>query len=88
MKEKKLDPDSISPKHYKDIIPGYEYMDTMFYILKDFNGIEAHLLGQMYKYMMRLGKKDNDVQELKKVQWYLNYLIQVKEGKEPKDIKE
>lgn len=67
--------DKISPKHYKEIVPGYEYMDMMVHMLKDFQGAEAHLMGQIYKYLMRYGKKDDKVQELKKAQWYLNYLI-------------
>ena len=71
---------AISPKHYKEIVPGYEYMDMMVFMLKDFDGVEAHLMGQVYKYLMRYGKKDSKLQELEKVQWYLNYLI--KEMKE------
>jgi len=67
--------DKISPRHYKEIVPGYEYMDMMVHMLKDFQGAEAHLMGQIYKYLMRYGKKDDKVQELKKAQWYLNYLI-------------
>jgi len=67
--------DRISPRHYKEIVPGYEYMDMMVHMLKDFQGAEAHLMGQIYKYLMRYGKKDDKVQELKKAQWYLNYLI-------------
>jgi hypothetical protein len=71
---------AISPKHYKEIVPGFEYMDMMVYMLDGFDGVEAHLMGQIYKYLMRYGKKDSKVQELEKVQWYLNYLI--KEMKE------
>lgn len=66
---------AISPKHYKEIVPGYEYMDMMVYMLDGFDGVEAHLMGQIYKYLMRYGKKDSKVQELEKVQWYLTYLI-------------
>ena len=73
---------AISPKHYKEIVPGYEYMDMMVYMLDDFDGAEAHLMGQIYKYLMRYGKKDSKVQELEKVQWYLTYLIKhLQEGK-------
>ena len=67
--------DIISPKHYKEIVPGYEYMDLMTHMLKDYQGVEAHLMGQVYKYLMRYGKKDDKKQELKKAQWYLNRLI-------------
>ena len=67
--------DKISPAHYKEIVPGYEYMDMMVHMLADLKGVEAHLMGQVYKYLMRYGKKDDKTQELKKAQWYLNYLI-------------
>jgi hypothetical protein len=66
---------AISPKHYKEIVPGYEYMDMMVYMLDGFDGVEAHLMGQIYKYLMRYGKKDSKLQELQKVEWYLKYLI-------------
>jgi len=72
----------ISPAHYKEILPGYEYMDMMVFMLKDFDGVEAHLMGQIYKYLMRYGKKDGKSQELKKVRWYLNYLIAINTPKE------
>lgn len=73
---------AISPKHYKEIVPGYEYMDMMVYMLDGFDGVEAHLMGQIYKYLMRYGKKDSKLQELQKVEWYLKYLIKhLQEGK-------
>ena len=34
---------AISPSHYKDVVPGYQYMQLMKYMLKDFEGDEAHL---------------------------------------------
>jgi hypothetical protein len=40
--------------------------------------VDSHLLGQVYKYLMRLGKKDNEEQELGKVLWYLVYLMRRK----------
>jgi len=70
---KKNDP--INPNHYKEIIPGYEYMDMMEYMLIDFEGVEAHLMGQVYKYLMRLGKKDAKIQDANKAKWYLDRLI-------------
>ena len=73
--------DKISPAHYKEIVPGYEYMDMMVHMLDDLKGVEAHLMGQVYKYLMRYGKKDDKTQELKKAQWYLNYLIKHNEEK-------
>jgi len=35
-----------------------------------YEGLKAHLMGQIYKYMMRMGKKDSEQQELGKVIWY------------------
>jgi hypothetical protein len=58
-----------SASHYQDIIPGYEYMDIMEHIL-GYDGVVAHLKGQIYKYMMRMGRKDSAIQEATKVSWY------------------
>lgn len=75
----------INPKHYK-MIPaeayvkhpeGLEYMDLMEYILAHHNGVESHLLGQVFKYAMRLGKKDSDLQDAKKIAWYADRLVSV-----------
>lgn len=65
---------ALNPKHYKDVIPGYQYMQTQKYLLKGFEGVEAHLLGQIYKYAMRLGKKDAKVQDAGKIAWYAKCL--------------
>lgn len=37
---------------------------------------KGFLLGNTLKYLCRLGKKDNNVQELKKARWYLDKLIE------------
>lgn len=44
---------------------------------------KGFLRGNALKYLCRVGKKDETVQELKKAQWYLNKLIE----KEEKDGK-
>jgi len=67
--------DHINPAHYQDVVPGLQYMDLMIPMLKRFTGVKAHLMGQIYKYLMRSGLKDPVVQDLKKAQWYLNFLI-------------
>lgn len=78
----------INPKHYK-MIPkeayaanpeGLEYMDLMEYILAHHNGVESHLLGQVFKYACRLGKKDAKLQDAKKIAWYANRLVEVIEN--------
>lgn len=60
---------AINPAHYKGIVGNYQYIECMEFIL-GFEGLKAHLIGQIYKYMMRLGKKDSEQQELGKVIWY------------------
>jgi hypothetical protein len=74
--------DAVNPPHYKDIIPGFQYMEMMVYMLKGKDGVESHLFGQIYKYLMRCGSKDEEVQELSKAKWYLDALLKYKqEGK-------
>ncbi len=60
---------AINPAHYQGIIGNYQYIECMEFIL-GFEGLKAHLKGQIYKYMMRVGKKDADLQEIQKVVWY------------------
>ena len=78
---------AVSPKHYKEIVPGLQYMQMMDYMLTDFSGSEAHLMGQIYKYLMRYGKKDAKNQELGKVFWYLSYLM-INNGMDATTLKE
>jgi len=68
----------INPKHYKNVAAGKQYMELMVDMLANKSGVEAHLFGQIYKYLMRCGNKDNEVQELEKALWYLNALIKYK----------
>jgi len=78
----------INPKHYKMIPPeaykrfpeGLEYMHLMEYILKHHSGVESHLLGQVFKYACRLGKKDSKLQDAKKIAWYADRLVKVIEN--------
>ena len=73
----------INPKHYKmipkeayDRFPeGLEYMDLMEYILDSHSGVNSHLLGQIFKYACRLGKKDADLQDARKIEWYASRLV-------------
>jgi len=62
--------EAINPTHYKGVIGEFQYIECMEFVLgKD--GLYKHLLGQAYKYMLRLGKKDAESQELGKAIWYL-----------------
>lgn len=72
--------DAINPSHYQGIVGQYQYIECMEFIL-GYDGLKAHLIGQVYKYMMRLGKKDSEQQELGKVIWYSKCLaILLREG--------
>lgn len=81
--------DAINPKHYQGVlvIPAervkefvqpdgslsLQYIEVMEFIMtpEEFKG---HLKGQAWKYMLRLGKKDEAAQELGKSSWYLDRL--------------
>jgi hypothetical protein len=60
---------AVNPAHYQGIVGNYQYIECMEFIL-GYEGLKSHLIGQVYKYMMRLGKKDADLQEVGKVVWY------------------
>ena len=78
----------INPKHYKMVPPeayskhpeGLEYIDLMEYLLGGHTGVQAHLLGQIYKYACRLGKKDSKLQDASKIKWYADRLVKEIEG--------
>jgi len=81
--------DAINPKHYQGVlvIPedrvkeltlpdgsmSLQYIEVMEFMMtpEEFKG---HLKGQAWKYLLRLGSKDEEVQELGKAGWYVNYL--------------
>jgi len=65
----------VSGNHYNDVVPGMEYMQMMQYMLNGKTGVEAHLFGQVYKYLMRAGKKDAYEQDIRKARWYTNCLV-------------
>ena len=77
------------PPHYQNIIPGMQYMEMMQYMLKGYTGVEAHLMGLIYKYAMRDGKKDDQAQEAGKIKWYVDFLLAFrKNDKRPIRIEE
>jgi Protein of unknwon function (DUF3310) len=55
--------------YYQDIVPGFEYMDVMEHVL-GYEGVIAHLRGQIFKYSFRIGKKDKASSESEKISWY------------------
>jgi len=79
MSDKEKD-EVINPKHYKIIPPGdypdgIEYIDVCRYAFGHLRGIEAIAAGQILKYLLRLGKKDDTLQDASKIVWYAQYLV-------------
>jgi hypothetical protein len=78
----------INPKHYKIFSPedysaypnGIEYMDLCDKALAHLSGVEAHLVGQILKYTLRVGKKDAMEQDAKKIEWYATRLVNTVKG--------
>ena len=70
------------PEHYT--AGGIECIDAIEAAVKDLEGEEAFLTGQVIKYMWRWKRKhrENPAEDLRKAQWYLNRLINKTEGKE------
>ena len=74
----------INPKHYKTIPAGnypngLEYMDICEHSLAHLDGVKAHLVGQILKYTLRVGKKDAFLQDSRKIEWYAKRLVETVE---------
>lgn len=67
------------PSHYNSNSKGIEVIDVMDAFTEDLIGIDAIDIGTAIKYIGRLGKKDNPVQEVKKAIWYLQHYVDRKE---------
>jgi len=82
-----------SRNYYQDIVPGYEYMDIMEHVL-GYEGVVAHLRGQIFKYTFRYEKKDAASSETVKISWYADRLNDVvkryaaKDGSFPKKLRD
>lgn len=59
------------PIHYQSK-NGMEVIDVIDNFELNFN------LGNAVKYILRCGKKDNDIQELNKAIWYINHEIELR----------
>lgn len=59
------------PTHYQSK-NGMEVIDVIDNFELNFN------LGNAVKYILRCGKKDNDIQELNKAIWYINHEIELR----------
>lgn len=67
----------VNPKHYKNYIDDYQWLDAMSRI-PSFRApaiFKGALELQIRKYLDRNGRKDNELQELKKALFYLKYKI-------------
>ena len=65
-----------SPKHYIGA-NGTETIDFIEESCKDApSGYEGYLQGNILKYMSRVWRKENSLQDLQKAEWYLKKLIQ------------
>lgn len=62
------------PPHYT--FAGLEAIEVIDAFFK-----ENYYLGQVFKYIARAGKKGDEIEDLKKAQWYLIKYIEMKEGK-------
>jgi hypothetical protein len=76
---------AVDPKHYKGYVEEFQWIDTMSRIptLKDPKIFSGAVEMQIRKYLDRNGQKDDEVQELLKARWYLNYLIAYKVSGRP-----
>lgn len=77
--ENKLVEDLVNhPEHYK-AKNGVEAITLIAAFTEDLKGMEAVCTANALKYLCRWHKK-NGLEDLKKAQWYLNYLINMKEN--------
>ena len=77
--ENKLVEDLVNhPEHYK-AKNGVEAITLIAAFTEDLKGMEAVCTANALKYLCRWHKK-NGLEDLKKAQWYLNYLIDMKEN--------
>ncbi len=67
----------VNPRHYKNYIDDYQWLDAMSRIpsFREPAIFKGALELQIRKYLDRKGRKDDDLQELKKALFYLQYKI-------------
>ena len=68
------------PDHYKSE-SGLEVIDVIEAFTSDLEGVEATDTGNVIKYICRW-KNKNGIQDLKKIMWYTQHLIDYLEKKE------
>ena len=73
------------PPHYAISDNNIECIDAISEAVKDLRGMDAICTGNAIKYLWRW-KKKNGIEDLKKAQWYLNYLIKMHEHAEQQSV--
>jgi len=73
---------NVNPKHYKNYIGEIEWVEAMCQIptLREPIQFKAALEFTLRGYLDRKGQKDDELQELKKCRFYLQYLIMYMEN--------
>ena len=75
--------DTSNPSYYKELPKGVEVYEIIETVLNRDLGFTRHVsysdLGHILRYTLRLGVKNGSLQELKKVRWYLERLIEREE---------
>lgn len=73
------------PAHYT--AGGVECIDAISAAVKDLEGEEAFLTGQVIKYLWRWKRKhkENPAEDLRKAEWYLHRLIKRMETKKQEE---
>lgn len=69
--------DNVNPNHYKK--GKVECIDAIESATINLTGSDSYFIGNIIKYIWRFSDK-NGTEDLKKANWYLNRLIQMKEG--------
>lgn len=67
------------PSHYQ-LKNGLEVIQIIEAFTDGLNGIDAVDIGNAVKYLGRLGKKDDIIQDAEKAAWYLNHFIERNKG--------
>jgi len=66
--------------HYNNIAFGHQYIQLVAELTRDMEPSQAAIVSHIYKYIFRLGRKDDPVQEAEKAIMYLKILIQYFKG--------
>ena len=69
-----------NPKHYLSNTKNLEVIDIIEAFTENLQGVEATDTGNIIKYACRW-KNKNGIEDLKKLRWYVNHLIEYLERK-------